>query len=313
MWRGQLTNVDACPLAELPSELGRLSALKDLSLVGCARLKEVPAWVLRLPGLQVPFQEWRVRVSDGTVVDEEYEENSGERVKIKDTEVLVRVRPDRVDLSAHELVELPVALRRCAGRVHELKVASSALVILPTWLGELVNLELLVLGLRIGVSSWKGCPLTVLPAELGSLKALRMLDLSGCKEPTVLPAELRLLTTLKTLNLSGCQGLTALTARQVLVMGVCTRPRALLVGLTALQTLNLSGCSGLKMLPAELGALTALKVLDLSECSGLATLPAELGELTALKELYLVDCQSLTTLPGEIGELKALERLNLSS
>ncbi len=70
-------------------------------------------------------------------------------------EVVVRVRPEKVDLSGHRgLVELPEKMRRCAVHVRELAVASSALGALPEWLGELVRLEVLCLGhATVGVGS----------------------------------------------------------------------------------------------------------------------------------------------------------------
>ena len=71
------------------------------------------------------------------------------RVRVRNSadEVVVRVRPEKVDLTGHRgLVELPEEMRRCAVRVRELVVASSALETLPEWLGELARLEVLRLG-----------------------------------------------------------------------------------------------------------------------------------------------------------------------
>ena len=62
----------------------------------------------------------------------------GERIEV------VRVQPDAVDLSAHKgLVVLPEELRRCAGRVRELKVESEVMKALPGWVGELTGLQTL--------------------------------------------------------------------------------------------------------------------------------------------------------------------------
>jgi hypothetical protein len=71
------------------------------------------------------------------------------RVRVRNSadEVVVRVRPEKVDLAGHRgLVELPEEMLRCAVRVRELAVASSALETLPEWLGELSRLEVLRLG-----------------------------------------------------------------------------------------------------------------------------------------------------------------------
>ena len=60
------------------------------------------------------------------------------RVRNSGDAVVVRVRPEKVDLTGHRgLVELPEEMRRCAVRVRELAVASSALETLPEWLGDL--------------------------------------------------------------------------------------------------------------------------------------------------------------------------------
>ena len=266
-----------CPgLKALPVELENLTGLEDLDLMGCTGLEEVPAWVMDLPSLRVPFEDWRVRVVD---------EMNGYK------EVVVRVRPDRVDLTAHfGLLELPAALRGCVARVLELRMKSGTLTVLPVWLDELASLEVLNL-------AWcKG--LTALLAELGTLTALQELDQSGCTGLTVLPAELGALTAQKMLILSFCEGLTALPAE--------------LGAFTGLETLILSGCEGLTVLPAELGALTVLTKLNLTWCAGLTALPTELGALTALKRLNLSVCEELTGLLAEVGVLTALKTLNLS-
>jgi hypothetical protein len=81
------------------------------------------------------------------------------------------VRPEKVDLTGHRgLVELPEEMRRCAVRVRELAVASSALEMLPEWLGEFARLEVLRLGhttleeVEVGVTGTKVHILT--PEEL---------------------------------------------------------------------------------------------------------------------------------------------------
>ena len=62
--------------------------------------------------------------------------------KIK--EIVVIVRPDSVDLTAHQgLLELPEMMREWATFVQYIRVASRELRTLPVWIGELVNLEVL--------------------------------------------------------------------------------------------------------------------------------------------------------------------------
>jgi hypothetical protein len=114
------------------------------------------------------------------------------RVQVRNSvdEVVVRMRPEKVDLTGHRgLVELPEEMRRCTVRVRELVVASSELETLPEWLGELARLEVLRLGhatleeVCVGYRSEKkreGCDgLTTLPDGIRVLTALKTLDLSG--------------------------------------------------------------------------------------------------------------------------------------
>jgi serine/threonine protein kinase len=127
------------------------------------------------------------------------------------------------------------------------------------------------------------------PAELGSLTALKRLFLSG-NQLTSLPSELGVLTALTRLFLNGNQ-LTSLPVE--------------LGALTALTGLGLNG-NQLTSLPAELGALTALTWLNLKG-NQLTSLPAELGALTALTALGLSGNQ-LTSLPAEWEAGAALQR-----
>ena len=79
--------------------------------------------------------------------------------------VVARVRPDAVDLAAHKgLVELPEELRRCAGRVRELRVESGRMNALPAWVGELSALQTLNLSWCTGLGA--------LPVQIGALTAL---------------------------------------------------------------------------------------------------------------------------------------------
>jgi len=96
-----LTSLDlelCSALTALQDSLGPLTGLEDLDLSGCRRLKEVPAWVMGLHRLKMPFMEVRLRVVSTADSD------SGE------TKVVARV--DMVDLSTHTgQLALPEALR----------------------------------------------------------------------------------------------------------------------------------------------------------------------------------------------------------
>ncbi len=140
----------------------------------------------------------------------------------------------------------------------------------------------------------RGLGLTRVPAELGQLTALTVLDLQN-NQLTAVPAELGRLTALTDLSFYNNR-LTAVPTE--------------LGQLTALTDLSLSG-NQLTTVPAELGQLTALTRLSLSK-NQLTTVPAELGQLAALTVLY-VQKNKLTLVPAELGQLTALKYLWLQS
>jgi hypothetical protein len=111
---------------------------------------------------------------------------AGEVRNIAD-EVVVRVRSEKVGLTGHRgmvgMVELPEEIRRCAVRVQELAVASSALETLPEWLGELALSEVLRLGYATIVQLEE-----VLVGNRDERKR------EGCNRQTVLPDGIRVLT-----------------------------------------------------------------------------------------------------------------------
>ena len=132
-----------------------------------------------------------------------------------------------------------------------------------------------------------------LPAEIGQLKNLRVLDLTG-NQLTRIPKELGKLTNLRELWLPRNQ-LTSVPTE--------------LGQLTNLTRLSLSG-NQLTSVPKKLGQLTNLTGLNLSG-NRLTSVPVELGQLTNLTQLYLSRNQ-LTSVPKELGQLTKLEGLYLS-
>ena len=85
-----------------------------------------------------------------------------------------------------------------------------------------------------------GGGLKELPADIGALKLLQNLKISGHKELTAIPASVGNLTELRTLDFSKCPKLTSIPD---------------LSKLSNLKTLNLSGCTGLRARPEWLGQL----------------------------------------------------------
>ncbi|KAL4450116.1 hypothetical protein ABPG77_010785 [Micractinium sp. CCAP 211/92] len=222
-------------------------------------------------------------------------------------------------------VELERKVEEAVGRPwHELQseaagsnllvLHSSELQMLPASVGRLSGLHMLNL---------RGCTsLQRLPTSLAMLESLQFLELAECKQMKRLPPGLGALRCLQTLDLSGCSALKELPpslgqldSLQTLDLSGCAALEYLpgsLPQLSALQTLNLRGCGRLRRLPDALGRLGSLQWLDCSGCSQLQTLPADLGQLGSLCALELAGCSALQELPASLCQLGSLINLTLS-
>ena len=174
----------------------------------------------------------------------------------------------------------------------ELDLAGLDLVELPPEIGELTQLQVLILG------KWdqgaKGNRLTTLPPEIGQLKNLTSLNLSN-NQLRELPAVLGELKNLTLLNLS---------------RNPLSELPAVLGELKNLTSLDLSE-NQLSELPAVLGELKNLTSLALSD-NQLSELPAVLTQLQNLTTLYLSSNQ-LRELPAVLAQLQNLTELRLNN
>ena len=200
------------------------------------------------------------------------------------------------------------------GRVTELHLSGNELSeALPAELGDLTNLQ--ILDLCSNELSGE------IPAELGDLTNLQILELYDTGLSGEIPAELGNLTNLQILYLwgTGLSGeipaeLGNLTSLQELYLwgnGLSGAIPAELGNLTSLQILHLYDNELSGTIPAELGNLTNLQILHLyiNELSG--EIPAELGNLTSLQELYLWGNELSGEIPAELGNLTNLQILHL--
>ncbi|MCB1117437.1 MAG: hypothetical protein KDK50_02520, partial [Chlamydiia bacterium] len=156
--------------------------------------------------------------------------------------------------------------------------------------------------------------LKTLPACLGSLTALRRLDVSWNSLES-LPDRIGELKALTELNVSGNKleplpdsigELKALTWLDVSYTQLKSLPESV-GGLKALRELNVSkNC--LESLPHRIGELKALRKLDVSG-NNLESLPDSIVELKALRELD-VSYTILESLPESLGKLESLEILS---
>ncbi len=136
--------------------------------------------------------------------------------------------------------------------------------------------------------------LKVLPPEIGTLSALRILSMSG-NELAVLPDQIGELLSLEILRLDyNLLGSLPKTVGQ----------------LSKLVELNLKN-NRLKGLPEEISGLSSLKSLDLAN-NQLTLLPRELGKLRSMEVLSLRN-NRLTTLPDSVTSLTSLTLLDLEN
>ena len=169
-------------------------------------------------------------------------------------------------LSEAPLEEWYGVITDLSGRVTELSLSENELSgEIPAELGNLANLELLDL--------WRNQLSGEIPTELGNLTKLELLYLWRNQLSGEIPAELGNLANLKYLDLYDNQ---------------------------------LSG-----EIPAELGNLANLKVLVLYENQLSGEIPAELGSLASLELLALHDNRLSGEIPAELGNLANLEVLVL--
>jgi leucine-rich repeat protein SHOC2 len=286
----------------VPAEIGRLSALRVLSL-GLNQLTSVPVEVGQLTSL--------TRLS-----------LSGNQLTSVPAEIGQLTSLVGLYLRGNQLTNMPAEIGQLTSLTC-LWLCGNQLTSVPAEVGRLTSLRQLVLS---------GNQLTSVPAEIGQLTALTWLNLER-NQLISLPAAIR------ELRAAGCRvylddGMRVdddgtRTFDDEGDVGVLRTWRAMCpelqerwpeaarpedwegVTMENGRVVNLEffefGLTG--AVPAEIGRLSALRTLDLSD-NQLTSLPAEIGQLTALRQLFLYGNQ-LTSVPAEIGQLTLLTYLGL--
>jgi Leucine-rich repeat (LRR) protein len=144
---------------------------------------------------------------------------------------------------------------------------------IPTWIGELSNLEYLYLG------HW----VSKIPKNIGKLRNLKQLIIH-CRRIKTLPETIGNLSTLKEISIYGCNRL------KMLPESICN--------LSSLKRLDITLCSNIRKLPESFGNLRSLNDLYINN-SKITSLPESIGDLPALKRIEVVNC-NIKTIPISI-------------
>jgi len=188
-----------------------------------------------------------------------------------------------------------------------------------TWYGVTVETDN-VTWISLGGNGLSG----TIPAALGGLPALQVLNLGSNQLGGSIPSELGNLTNLQQLYLSynqltgaipaGLGNLTGLTHLYLPNNQLTGSIPAELGSLINLQQLRLSSNQLDGSIPASLGNLVNLQYLYLDSNGTLSgAIPPELGNLVELIELFLYNNHLTGSLPAELGNLVKLQRFWLTN
>ena len=154
---------------------------------------------------------------------------------------------------------------------------------LPENLGSLKGLKKLYLS---------GTTIKVLPSSIECLMALALLTLKVCKNLVCLPNAICSLKLLEWIELSRCSNFDNLPENWG--------------NLNGLMKLNFTGTT-IKELPSSIEGLTVFTLLTPKDCKNLGCLTYTICYLKLLESLYLSGCSNFDNLPENLGNLKGLE------
>ncbi|XP_010919440.1 receptor kinase-like protein Xa21 [Elaeis guineensis] len=163
-----------------------------------------------------------------------------------------------------------------------------------------------------------------IPAEIGQLKELRMLNLAGNKLFGKIPAACGNLSMLIELELYGnglegtipatfseFQRLLSLDLSSNKLGGIIPRELFTLTSLSSLMNLSKNSLTG--PLPDDIGGLENLIALDLSNNLLSGNISDSIGDCTSMQVLSMSNNSFTGLIPNAIGNLKGLQSLDLSS
>ncbi|XP_030941090.1 TMV resistance protein N-like [Quercus lobata] len=279
-------------LSKIHPSLGSLKQLIRLDLSGCKCLESLPH--------KINLESLEVFILSGC---------SG----LKKFPEVVRNMSCLSELYLNEtaIKDLPLSVEHLIGLIkldlRDCKNLSS----LPNACYSSVSLKILTLS---------GCSkLVELPENLGNLKGLEELDLSGTAIK-VLPTSIKLLKNLKKLSLCGCKGLSLKSSNKLFSFPFMQQRRSPdpmdvfecpLSGLWSLTKLDLSHCN-LQEIPDAFDCLSSLLILNL-EGNEFIRLPKSMIQLSNLQDLFLCGCSNLRSLPKLPSNIKYIDAAQCTS
>ena len=138
----------------------------------------------------------------------------------------------------------------------------------------------------------------VLPSSIGTMKHLRLLDLSRNCRIQKLPNAICKLQNLQTLELDGCKKLEELPKDiryliRLRMFSVATKQKCLPGFSNSLRYLGLFNCGNLESLVEMMQVCTSLRFLRFKNCGGLISLLPTLKFHTTLEALSIENCEKL--------------------
>ena len=307
-------------IGEIPPELGQLSRLESLLLNENHLTGRIPPALGRLS--QLHALNLQGNELTGPIPVELTQLSQLRSLNLQSNQLTGEIPPELGQLS--RLEELLLWVNRLTGPIPpelgqlseltDLTLYNNRLTgEIPPELGQLSNLGRLL----ISDNQLTG----EIPVELGQLSRMALLSFADNQLTGEIPPELGQLSHMRFLSLSNNQltghiptGLGQLSRLQELSLynNRFTGPIPIELGqLSELQELYLSNNQLTGSIPTELGQLSELWRLYLHNNQLTGSLPAELGQLSKLQQLYLDNNRLTGSLPAELGQLASLEWLFL--
>ncbi|KAJ0794695.1 putative TIR domain, P-loop containing nucleoside triphosphate hydrolase [Helianthus annuus] len=300
----------------LPSSIGNLHKLVNLSIERCSKLKSLPGSICSLQRLRVlsPVHCGIEELPEdiGQLECLEWLNLSYSKVKHLPDSICKLKNLKTLVLEGCKVLKLPEDVGQIDS-LNKLDLRLSKIRDIPSSICKLKHLKELNL--------FECFELEKLPENLGDIESLCDLDLKGLRKIRDVPSSICKLIHLKELDLSDCSNLMKLPENLGDIESLnklrvrCTKIREVpssICKLKHLKKLDLSRCSRLDKLPENLGDLECLKDLNIRD-TPISHLPHSICKLKHLKDLDLSECYELEKLPENLGDLESLNTLDLRS